>query len=187
MRSYLPLFLAAFAASAPALATEVVPVPAFRSVQLRGGGEVSIRPGPVQRVTIVEGSSRITRFRVERDGKLRIDVCDGNCPRQYRLRIDIQSPSAPDVAIAGGGLIRASAGFPAQRQLSAAVSGGGKIDMLAVLASNVNAAVNGGGLISVRAGSNLSAAVNGGGEVRYSGDPQVSSAIRGGGAVQRIH
>jgi len=186
MRSYLPLFLAAFAASAPALATEVVPVPAFRSVQLRGGGEVSIRPGPVQRVTIVEGSSRITQFRVERDGKLRIDVCDGNCPRQYRLRIDIQSPSAPDVAIAGGGLIRASAGFPAQRQLSAAVSGGGKIDMLAVSASSVNAAVHGGGLISVRPRSSLSAAVNGGGQVRYAGNPTVSSAINGGGSVHRI-
>ena len=186
MRSYLPLFMAAFAASAPALATEVVPVPAFRSVQLRGGGEVSIRPGPVQRVTIVEGSSRITRFRVERDGKLRIDVCDGNCPRQYRLRIDLQSPSAPDVAIAGGGLIRASAGFPAQRQLSAAVSGGGKIDMLAVSASSVNAAVHGGGLISVRPHSSLSAAVNGGGQVRYAGNPTVSSAINGGGSVHRI-
>ena len=186
MRSYLPLFLAAFAASAPALATEVVPVPAFRSVQLRGGGEVSIRPGPVQRVTIVEGSARITRFRVERDGKLRIDVCDGNCPRQYRLRIDIQSPSAPDVAIAGGGLIRASGGFPAQRQLSAAVSGGGKIDMLAVSASSVNAAVHGGGLISVRPRSSLSAAVNGGGQVRYAGNPTVSSEINGGGSVHRI-
>jgi hypothetical protein len=186
MRSYLPLFLAAFAASAPALATEVVPVPAFRSVQLRGGGEVSIRPGPEQRVTIVEGSSRITRFRVERDGRLRIDVCDGNCPRQYRLRIDIQSPSAPDVGIAGGGLIRASGGFPAQRQLSVAVSGGGKIDMLAVQAGSVNAAVHGGGLISVRPRSSLSAAVNGGGQIRYAGNPAVSSAINGGGSVHRI-
>src|SRR4029078_2081145 len=186
MRSYLPLFLAAFAASAPALATEVVPVPAFRSVQLRGGGEVSIRPGPVQRVTIVEGSARITRFRVERDGKLRIDVCDGNCPRQYRLRIDLQSPSAPDVAIAGGGLIRASGGFPAQRQLSAAVMSGGKIDMLAGSGGSVNAAVHGGGLISVRPRSSLSAAVNGGGQVRYAGNPTVSRRINGGGAVSRM-
>src|SRR4051795_11762939 len=102
MRSYLPLFAFAVAASAPALATEMVPVPAFRSVQLRGGGELSIRPGPVQRVTVVEGSARITRFVVDSDGKLRIDVCNGNCPRQYRLRVDIQSPYAPDVAIAGG-------------------------------------------------------------------------------------
>jgi hypothetical protein len=186
MRSYLPLFAFAVAASAPALATEVVPVPAFRSVQLRGGGELSIRPGPTQRVTIVEGAARITRFSVERDGSLKIDVCDGNCPRQYRLRVDIQSPYAPDVAIAGGGLIRASGGFPPQRQLSAAIMGGGKIDMLAVSAGSVNAAVHGGGLIAVRPRSSLSAAVSGGGEVRYAGHPAVSSAINGGGAVHRI-
>jgi hypothetical protein len=186
MRSLVPLFTIAFVASAPALATENISVPAFRSVQLRGGGEVSLRPGPVQRVTIVEGSASITRFRVGRDGQLKIDVCDGNCPRNYRLRVDIQSPSAPDVAIAGGGLIRASGGFPAQRQLSAAISGGGKIDVLAVSAGSVNAAVHGGGLISVRARSSLSAAVNGGGEVRYAGNPAVSSAINGGGAVHRL-
>jgi hypothetical protein len=187
MRSFVPLFAMVFAASAPALATEVIPVPAFHSVQLRGGGEVTLRPGPVQRVTILEGSPQITRFRVEQDGQLRISTCDGNCPRQYHLRVEIQSPHAPDAAVAGGGLIHALGGFAAQRELSVAISGGGKIDLLAVQASNVNAAVHGGGLISVRVGSNLSAAVNGGGEVRYSGDPQVSSAIRGGGAVQRIH
>ena len=152
MRSLVPLFTIALAAAAPALATESISVPAFRSVQLRGG----------------------------------VDVCDGNCPRNYHLRVDIQSPSAPDVAIAGGGLIRASGGFPAQRQLSAAISGGGKIDMLAVSAGSVNAAVHGGGLISVRARSSLSAAVNGGGEVRYAGNPAVSSAINGDGAVHRL-
>src|SRR4029079_18762077 len=145
MRSLVPLFTIALAAAAPALATESISVPAFRSVQLRGGGDVSLRPGPVQRVTIFEGSTSVTRFRVGRDGQLKIDVCDGNCPRNYHLRVDIQSPSAPDVAIAGGGLIRASGGFPAQRQLSAAISGGGKIDMLAVSAASVNAAVHGGG------------------------------------------
>ena len=185
MRSFLPLFTAVLAASAPALATETVSVPAFRSVQLRGGGEIMLRPGPVQRVTLVEGSSRITRFRVQQDGKLRIDVCDGNCPRNYRLKVEIQSPRAPDVAIAGGGLIRAAGGFAPQGQLSAAITGGGKIDMLGVPANSVNAAIEGGGLISVRARSNLLAAVNGGGEVRYSGNPQVSSAISGGGAVRR--
>jgi hypothetical protein len=185
MRSLLPLFTLVAAASAPALATEQVPVSAFRSVQLRGGGEVIIRPGPVQRVTLVEGSSRITRFRIERE-QLKIDVCDGNCPRDYRLRIDIQSPHAPDVAIAGGGLIQATGGFAPQRRLSAAITGGGKIDVDAVQADDVNAAVHGGGLISVHARSALLAAVNGGGEVRYSGNPQVASAINGGGAVQRI-
>jgi len=186
MRSLIPLFATALAASAPALATEVVSLPAFHSVQLRGGGEVTIRPGSVQRVTVVEGSAQITRFRVVRDGQLQIDMCDGNCPRHYNLRIEIESPHAPDVAIAGGGLIHANGGFAPQRQLSVAIKGGGKIDMLAVPANSVSAAVQGGGLINVRARSTLSVAVNGGGEVRYSGNPQVSSAINGGGAVRRV-
>jgi hypothetical protein len=187
MRSIIPLFAIAFAVSVPALAAEQVPVPAFRSLELRGGGQVTIRPGPVQRVTIVEGSSRITRFRVARDGELKVDVCDNNCPRNYRLRLDIQSPHVPDVAIAGGGSIQAVGGFAPQRQLSAAVKGGGKIDLLAVQAGNVHSAVHGGGQISVRAASSLAAAVNGGGQIRYLGNPHVSSAINGGGSVGRIN
>lgn len=187
MRSIIPLFAVALAASVPALAAETVPVPAFRSVELRGGGQLIVRSGPVQRVTLVEGSARITRFRVERDGQLKIDVCDGRCPDHYRLRVEIQSPRAPDVAIAGGGLIQAAGGFAPQRQLSAAIRGGGKIDVQAVPASSVSAAVHGGGLISVRARSTLAAAINGGGEVRYFGNPQVSSAVHGGGAVRRMN
>lgn len=184
MRSTIPLFVAAFAASAPVLALENVPVPGFRAVQLRGGGEVTIRPGPVQRVTIVDGSSQFTSLRVERGGQLRIDACNYRCPRQYRLRIEIQSPRVPDLAVSGGGAIRASGGFAPTGHLAAAVSGGGSIDARAIDAANVSAAVNGGGHISVRPRLTLSAAVNGGGEVRYLGNPQVSMAVRGGGTVR---
>src|SRR4051795_4165715 len=99
MRSIIPLFALAFAVSAPALAAEVVPVPAFRSVELRGGGDVSIVPGPAQRVAIVEGRSQFTQVRVGRDGKLRIDACNNRCPRHYRLRIQVQSPRVPDLAV----------------------------------------------------------------------------------------
>jgi hypothetical protein len=187
MRSILPLFAIAFAAAAPALASEYVPVEAFRSVQLRGGGEVSLRPGPVQRVTILEGSSHVTRFRVRRDGQLQIDACDWNCPQRYRLRIEIQSPRVPDVAVMGGGAIRAAGGFPAQGRLAAAVSGGGAIDLRSVDATDVSAAVNGGGRIEVRPRRTLSAAVNGGGEVRYWGNPQVHMAVHGGGIVRPGH
>ena len=184
MRSTIPLFAAALAASAPALALENVPVPGFRAVQLRGGGEVTVRPGPVQRVTIVEGSGQFTALRVERNGQLKIDACNNRCPRHYRLRIEIQSPRVPDLAVSGGGAIRASGGFAATDHLSAAVNGGGSIDARAIDAQNVSAAVNGGGHISVRPRRTLSAAVNGGGEVRYFGNPQVSMAVRGGGTVR---
>ena len=185
MRSIVPLFLTIFAASAPALAVETVPVPSFRSVELRGGGEVVVRPGPVQRVTILDGSSQFTRMYVVRDRQLRIDVCNNRCPQRYRLRVEIQSPQMPDVAISGGGAIRALDGFAPQRQLSAAIHGGGAIDVRAVEASSVSAAVNGGGRISVNPRNSLSAAVNGGGEVRYAGNPEVSMAVHGGGLVHR--
>jgi hypothetical protein len=183
MRSLPPLFAAALIASAPALATEFVPVPPFSSVQLRGGGVVTVVPGPAQRVTIIEGSSQFTRMYVERDGQLRIDTCDQRCPPVYRLRVEIQSPSVPDLAIDGGGQINAVGGFRPQSELSAAINGGGRIDARSVEATEVSAAVNGGGELLVRPRAELSAAVNGGGHVRYWGNPVVSSAIHGGGAV----
>ena len=187
MRSIVPFFMTIMAASAPALAVETVPVPGFNSVQLRGGGEVVVKRGPVQRVTILEGSSQFTQMRVIRDGQLRIDVCDNRCPQHYRLRVEIQSPEMPDVAISGGGLIRALSGFAPQRELSAAIHGGGAIDVRAVQASDVSAAVNGGGQISVNSRDTLSAAVNGGGEVRYAGNPNVSMAVHGGGLVRPLN
>ena len=184
MRSTLPLFIAAFAASAPALAIENVAVPGFRSIQLRGGGEVTVRPGPVQRVTITDGSSQFTTFRVHRSGQLRINACEGNCPRHYRLRIEIQSPRVPDLAVSGGGTIRTAGGFGREDDLAVAVNGGGSIDARAVAAANVTAAVNGGGRIAVHPRRSLQAAVSGGGEVRYLGNPQVSMAVNGGGSVR---
>lgn len=184
IRSTLPLFSAALLASAPAIAAEVVPVAPFNSVELRGGGNVVIVPGPTERVTIVEGSSRYTRFRMERRGQLKIDTCNNDCPRYYRLRIEIQSPDVPHLAVSGGGAITVTRGFRAQRQLSAAVHGGGRVDSRAVEANNVAAAINGGGEVLVRAGASLAGAVNGGGLIRYWGNPRVTTAIRGGGAVR---
>lgn len=179
------LFLLPFAVAAvPAVAAEMVPVPEFRSVQLRGGGSIVVRPGP-QRVTIVSGSTQFTGFRVDHRGQLKIDACNTRCPRDYDLRIEIQAPQIPDLAINGGGSIAAAPGFAPQDQLSAAVNGGGRIDARSVSADNIQAAVNGGGEILTGRSSNLSAAINGGGEVRYAESGQVSSAVRGGGIVRR--
>ena len=184
MRNLIPLFLLPMIAAAPAMATETVPVPAFRSVQLRGGGEVSVVPGPAQRVTLVDGSSQYTRMRVGRDGELRIDACVERCPQQYRLRIEIQSPRVPGLAVSGGGLIATRGSFAAQSNLSVAVNGGGRIDARSVQAGTVSAAVNGGGEAVVNARNLLAAAINGGGMVRYVGRPQIQSAIHGGGLVR---
>jgi hypothetical protein len=114
---------------------------------------------------------------------LRIDTCNEQCPRDYRLRVVIQSPQVPGLAVNGGGQITTVAGFAPQPELSAAVNGGGRVDARSVDAVRVSAAVNGGGELLVRPRGSLAAAINGGGHIRYWGSPAVSSAIRGGGGV----
>jgi putative autotransporter adhesin-like protein len=185
MRILLPFIVAALALPASLHAAENVSVPSFRSIEVRGGGDVDVVPGPVQRVTLLSGSTAFTAFRVDRDGKLRIDACNSRCPHNYPLHIRIESPRVPDLAIAGGGTIDVDRGFAPQRQVSAAIMGGGTIDVRALEAADVSAAINGGGDISVRSSASLSAAVNGGGTIHYSGNPRLSMAIHGGGDVVR--
>jgi len=183
VRSIYPLFAIALVACPPAFASEIVPVPYFDAVGLRGGGEVEIVPGPAERVTIVEGSSRFTHIYVENQRSLRIDSCEGPCPPSYRLRIQIVSPRVPVLAVDGGGTMRIAPGFAPQRKLVAAVNGGGRIDARALASDDVTAAVNGGGDLLVRAGSALTGAVRGGGNIRYWGNPVVTSATQGGGSI----
>ncbi|HEX8443639.1 MAG TPA: DUF2807 domain-containing protein [Allosphingosinicella sp.] len=168
-------------------AAETVPVAGFQSVQLRGGGEVVVRHGPAQRVTIIEGSSAVTRFEVKGGGnrQLVISVCEDRCPRNYRLKVEIVTPTLAGMAIEGGGRMAAAGSFPQQPSLGLAIRGGGTIDARTVAAASVGAAVNGGGLINTHALRRLGAAINGGGAIRYWGDPAISTAINGGGAVTR--
>ena len=186
MRSILPLLAFGFAAASPVLAAEIIPVAKFRQVELHGGGQVLLRPGLVQRVTLTRGSSRFTTFRLGRNGSLKIDACNASCPRNYDLQIVIETPRIEGVAVNGGGTIEAAAGFAVHDSLSAAVNGGGKIDVRQLPVATVSAAVNGGGEVLVRPRSSLSAAVRGGGEILYSGNPHVSMAVVGGGEVRRI-
>lgn len=186
MRSFLPLFAITLVAAVPAIAAETVPVSSFRQIELRGGGDVLVRPAAVQRVTIVRGSSRFTRAQVERDGRLRIEACNSQCPRNYDLRIVVETPRIEGLAIRGGGTITTAHGFRSQRSLAAAIHGGGRIDAREVQATHVAAAINGGGELLVAPVADLAAAVRGGGEIRYSGNARVSSAISGGGSIRRV-
>src|SRR5215218_8149694 len=89
MRILLPFVVGLLSLPVQVHAAENVPVASFHSVQLVGGGDVDIVPGPVQRVTLLGGSTAYTRFSVERGGKLRIDACNSRCPRNYPLHIRI--------------------------------------------------------------------------------------------------
>lgn len=187
MTRILPMFALALAASAPALATETISVSPFQSIELRGGGDILLRRAPVQRVTILKGSSQYTSVQLLSQGRLRIDACKSQCPRNYPLNILVESPTVPGLAVEGGGKITVADGFAGQRQLVVAVNGGGVIDTSSVAVDSAAAAVNGGGEVKVRSVRVLTAVVNGGGLVRYWGTPQVTTAIRGGGAVRAAY
>jgi hypothetical protein len=180
------LFLAAATlASAPAFAATIVPVGHFRSIELRGGGHVALHHGAAQSVTLVSGSTDFTTFRIEDGNKLVIDACNDRCPHEYDLDIDIVSPDIRGVAISGGGTIEAQGAFPGQHALDAAVEGGGSIDIRAMSSAEANAAVNGGGRIRLAPQRMLTAAVNGGGSIVYWGNPAVTQAVSGGGSIKK--
>jgi len=179
--------LAALALSAPAQAAETVQLPAFRQLELRGGGEIVVRHGPRQQVSLISGSTSHTRFEVEPGsaGRLVVKACTGRCPRDYKLRIEIVSPRLDALAVTGGGVVRAATAFPGRPNLALAVTGGGVLDARAMPAGSVAASVTGGGLINTSPRASMTAAVRGGGAVRYWGNPSVTQAVVGGGAVTR--
>lgn len=185
MKRLVPLGAVALLLSTLSTAAEVVPLPSFNGVELRGGGEVHVVPARTQSVAILEGSSAITHIYVETDGGLRIDTCRERCPSGYHLSVEIHSPEVVPLAVDGGGVINVAGGFAPQSHLATLVNGGGRIDARAVNAADVSAAINGGGELLVHADVRLSGAVRGGGLVRYWGNPRMkSSAIEGGGSIR---
>ena len=188
---------AAFLASAAAAAPINIPVAAFRSIELNGGGQVILRHGPQQRVTLLSGSPDVSWIAVDpgeqagrsrmnrRQDKLVIETCRRSCGKGYKLVVEVVTPAIEGVAVRGGGRIAANGAFPAQANLGAAIDGGGIIDIRALPGRQVGAAVHGGGRIMTTAQNSLGAAINGGGEVVYWGNPKVGSAVNGGGSVRR--
>lgn len=182
-----PLFAFAITslAAAPALAQTDVPTAPFDSVELDGGGHVTVTYGEAQRVRLIEGSTEYTRIAVEDGHKLRIEACRDNCPHEYNLEVEIVTPRIDALAISGGGHIEALPGFPPPRRIELAVDGGGTIDARALDTTNATAAIDGGGHINLRAEEKLTAAINGGGKVTYWGHPNITQVIDGGGRVER--
>jgi hypothetical protein len=186
-RCVLATALAAGAVLCGTAQAETVSVPPFRSIELRGGGHVILRHGAEQRVILLKGSTHFTRFTHDRGNsdQLVIDACNDDCPSQYRLEVEVVTPTVDGVAVSGGGKIESESGFGHQGSIAAAVEGGGDIDVRSIDAAKATAAVSGGGAIRLRAERRLEAAVDGGGDIRYWGDPAVTSAIDGGGNVSR--
>ncbi len=177
------------AAPAIAAAQTVVPVETFTAVELHGGGTINIHQGPVQRVTLITDDPKVVGLEVierDRGGRLIISSCKGFCRGHHHLEVEIVTPELNGAVIHGGGHILAEGAFPSQGAVSAAIHGGGDIDLKAVPAQAASASIMGGGKIVVSAQNSLSASIMGGGAIHYAGHPAVSSSIHGGGAISPI-
>jgi len=186
------LAAAAVLASVPAIAAAAegaVSVDKFNAVELRGGGTITIRQGPVQRVTVIQDTSGKSSVEVvDRGdgGKLVLSSCHGVCWGPNRFEVEVVTPVMSSVTINGGGHIVAEGAFAPQGAISAAIHGGGIIDLKSMPAQSASAQIHGGGKIVVAAQSSLSAGIYGGGSIRYVGQPAVSTSIHGGGSVDAI-
>jgi hypothetical protein len=184
--------LAAVAATALAIAPSlaaaqtVEKVGRFTGVELHGGGTITIRQAPVQRVTMVRGDADVASFEVDSRGRLIVSSCKGYCWGSHHLDVEIETPDLNAVSIHGGGHISAKGAFSPTNAMAVAIHGGGDIDVRDVPAQATSAEIYGGGKIVVSAQNSLAAAIHGGGAIHYQGHPTVNSEIHGGGSVSPI-
>ena len=168
------LLLSTAAVSAP------IATAPFRSVRLTNGGLVIVRHGASQSVEVIAGKPRIA---VAADGRLTIDNRDS--PHEPRATIAVTTPALDSFSVDNGGKLVLDQGFPAQAALNAHVDNGGMLDLRRLAAARVNASVEQGGIVLVRADQSLDARISQGGNVTYWGDAAVKSMVNGGGAVAR--
>lgn len=176
----LPLMLAT-----PAAAGTVVPLAPFRALDLHGGGEVVLKHGSVQRVTILKGSLQYSELRVV-NGTLDVSACRSwwQCPRNYDFKVEVVTPMLSAFAVHGGGDLTTEGAFPQQDELSLDIHGGGDADLKAIPVRHASVSVHGGGDLKITATEVLSGSVEGGGDVTYWGHPkQLAIATHGGGDI----
>jgi hypothetical protein len=173
--------------ASPGAAQSVIPLGQFRSVELHNGGNVILRHGPTQRVTLLTGSLQCTQVRLA-DGQ-RLVINNGghgrDCRRHERLRIEVITPELSAVSVSNGGTLQSIGAFPVQAAIEADVEQGGMIDIRSIAAEDVDASVHSGGRIFTNARETLTAAIDSGGGITYWGDARVRQSVRHGGAVAR--
>lgn len=175
--------LASLLVPAHAPAATATEAASYRSIELHGGGTVSVRYGPERRVTISPADhGREIRSQADR---LVIERCRGECSQGHRIDIEVVTPQLAELAVSDGGTIRLIGDFPAQDAVAASVSDGGTIDMRSLEAERISASIAQGGRILAYPRRQLAASISDGGVVTYWGTADVRSSVRRGGTVLR--
>lgn len=174
-----------FVAAVPVVAQTAIRVASFRSVELHNGGEVILRHGSTQRVTLLKGDADCARVMTDDAGRLVIEKYSAQCHRKYDLQVEVIAPHFADVAVNDGGHINSIGDFPRQEEIRTAVRNGGSVDIRSIPADRVIASVAQGGRILVTPQTVLSASVANGGQINYWGEPRVEKSIQHGGAINK--
>lgn len=186
MRSLVICAAVSALACAAANAATDLKLPPFSAIEARGGSQVILHRGPMQRVAVIKGDMNVASVTVVGD-KLVVQQCKNWCWHTGELVIEVTTPNAiQELTAHGGADILARGQFPRQPQLRATAHGGGDIDAKAIPVDAVVAEAHGGGDIHVQALSSLQAEAHGGGDIHYTGNPpKVQASTHGGGDVSR--
>ena len=155
--------------------------PSFQSIELQGGGIVTVRHGPTRDVT-VSYQNPDRPIRIDGD-RLVIAPCRGACRRGRHIEVDIVTPAVSRLAVSDGGILHVVGDFPRQPAVAASVTSGGTADHRWLEAGSVSASVSHGGRILARPGRQLTASISDGGSITYWGDAAVTSSVQRGGVV----
>jgi putative autotransporter adhesin-like protein len=174
-----------FVIAVPVAAQTAIRVASFRSVELHSGGEVTLRHGSTQRVTLLKGDADCAKVTTDNAGRLVIEKYGAACHRKYDLQVEVVAPLFAEVAVNDGGHINSVGDFPRQPEIRTAVRNGGSVDLRSIPADRVIASVDQGGRILVTSQTLLSASVADGGKIAYWGEPRVEKSIQHGGAINK--
>ena len=158
--------LTASVLAVPSRVVQTVPLSAFDSVELRGGGKAILLHGPTPQVTLLRGSRDYTSV-TSKGGLLVIDNCKLRCPRGYELTVEIVTPHFARVSVRDGGTIESRGNFALQSAIAASVRSGGTIDIRTIRVDRVSASVSEGGRIFARPQASMFATVMNGGNITY--------------------
>jgi hypothetical protein len=170
--------------TASLVAQTVIPVGPFQSIELHNGGDVIVRHGSAQRVTIVSGSLRSTQVRVIDGQRLVID----NYRQSHsddRIQIEVVTPAISALSVSNGGTLQSLGTFPVQAAIRAGVEQGGTIDIRSIAAASVDASIYSGGRIFTNPRETLAGTVRSGGGITYWGAAHVKRSVREGGVVAK--
>jgi len=182
-------------------ATQTRSVAAFDSVELAGSTVVTVHVGTSRSVVVHSDDNLVDRIRTRvRDGRLVITTA-GSFKTNLPMRVDVGAPSLRSLELSGSGVVSASgiraASFAVTvpgsgvvradgsvQRLRVVLDGSGDVQLGALSADDVTAAVGGSGRIVVAPSKSLSASVEGSGVVVYTGSPaRVTTNVTGSGAV----